>query len=213
MNNYTPNYTAGAIPTGNDNFFGDMPDAFSGSGLDIANFFNFENPEDYAQYFQPIDMQGIQEGLAAIPDTRDFLFGQNQDWYTGEMRGLLGAMGRTGVAGSGDQNRMMQDLGTQFSSKMYGADREIQDLVQGYQDQLTQEQQGIYGMAQGLLAGGVEIDDGSSFDYYPGSTNYQNYSGSGPGPGGSGAISNSDNTNPSGCEPGDNACFQNYYGG
>ena len=163
--NYTPNYTAGAIPTG-DSFFGDMPDVYGGSGLNIAKYFGFEDPGQYAKYFDDlaVDIEGITEGLAAIPDTQRFLFGQNQDWYNREKRGLLGQIGRTGVAGSGDQGRMMQDLGTQFSSKMYDADREIQYLVQRYQDQLTQQQGGLLDMATGLMAGGADMGGDWAFD-------------------------------------------------
>lgn len=162
-NQFLPNYQSNSIPS-YEGLLGNLPQderglAQFGSGQDIAKWFGFD-PEEYGQYFRTLDVEGISEGLGAIPDLQRFLYSQNRQGFSQQQQGLLGKIGQTNFAGTGSFDTARRGLAANYSKAMFGSDKQIQDLVSGYQNQLNEAIGSMFGTAQNLLAGGAEPNFG-----------------------------------------------------
>ena len=133
------------------------------SGKEIAGYFGFKG-DKYGKYFDPVNLSGIQEGLSAIPDLQNFLFSGARNEYSQNKGGLLDKIGKTNLAGSGSFQGDWNKMDNQFTNKMYSADKQIQDLIQGYQNQLNTEIGGLYNSAQSLLGSGAKSKGGYGSD-------------------------------------------------
>ena len=158
----TPNYQGYSIPT-YDNIMSNLSEGQNllgsyTSGEGAANFFGFG--DEYNKYFNPVNMEGIQEGLSQIPELQKFLHGQARSSYSQNRDSLLGQVGKTNLAGTGSFQGQQDQINTDFSNKMFSADKQVQSLVQQYQNQLNTEVGDLYGTAKALLAGGAESDGG-----------------------------------------------------
>jgi len=128
----------------------------AGSGADIASALGYD-PEKYGQYFQPIQTEQLQKGLAELPNLRDFLYGKQRAKYGMQKQSLMGEIGRTGLVSVAPGLKTKgAGLLEDFTSGLYGVDKQIQGMVSDYQSALTGGMTGIYGTMGSLLGAGVE---------------------------------------------------------
>jgi len=165
-----PNYTGMGIPSyddlmGNLNEGSGLLGQFT-SGADISSYFGL-NPEKYGEFFNPINSSMIEQGLSQIPELQGYLYGQARNEYTQNRSQLSDEVGKTGLEGAGTMNKEYDKINQQFSSKMFSADKQVQDLVMQYQNQLNEEIGNLFGTAQNILAAGATPKDKYRPDYTP----------------------------------------------
>ena len=131
-----------------------------GTGLEIAQSYGFEDANKYSEFFNPMDLSYIEEGLGNLPLLQKFLHGNAQSSFINNM-GLLGRkMGRTGLRfGSNDY---AESINRQFSNEMLSGDKEIQGIVDRFRGLLGDEFSAQQGAAERILAGGAKLTDPNS---------------------------------------------------
>jgi len=130
------------------------------SGQDIASSFGFEDADQYAEFFDPMDLSYIEEGLGQLPLLQRFLQNNASQGYISNMGQLSSRVGRTGMAGMGT-DRFTDEISRKYSNEMLGADEQIQGIVDRFRGLLGDEFGGMQNTAQSILAGGAELTDPS----------------------------------------------------
>lgn len=161
MNENTPNYSGYNIPSYQD-LFGNLTDRFQELAgytdpSDISESFGFKNPEQYDAFFTPVDVSGIQEGLSAIPQLQQFKRAGVTGQYGSQKSQLQSEIGRTGLASTGSFKDKWGDVNRQYEEGMFAVDRQIQELVEGYQNQLMEQLSEIQQQGRTILAGGAKL--------------------------------------------------------
>jgi len=159
-----PEYTPYQIPSlqGLLDVYSQSQQARAGmrTGQDIASSFGFEDADQYAEFFNPMDLDYIQEGLGQLPLLQRFLQNNANQGYISNMGQLSSRVGRTGMAGMGT-DRFVDELNRKYSNEMLGADERIQNIVDRFRGLLGDEFSGMQSTAQSILAGGAELTDSS----------------------------------------------------
>ena len=128
------------------------------SGSELAGSYGYD-PGEYGDYFTPMNMDSINKGMSEIPQMQDFLRGNVRNDYTNRKNTLLDKVGQSGFASTGSFDNQFNQTNQQFSKDMFNADKQVQDIVQGYQDTITQGV-GQWGTeARGLMQSGAEKAD------------------------------------------------------
>ena len=139
FNNYIPSYTGYQAPTtmsGLSDFLSDEDRNRLGmSGDELSESFGYK--AKYGEHFNPIDLSGIEEGLADLPELQQYLRGNVQNQYMSQQNNLLSQLGNTGFAGTGSLGQLFRDAGSEYQQNMLNADQKIQDMTLGFQNQLS----------------------------------------------------------------------------